>query len=40
VAELRGLAQGVYIMPAFGRYDLAADLIDRIKSVDIGRQGL
>ena len=40
VAELRGLAQGVYIMPAFGRYDLAAELIDRIKSVDISRPGL
>lgn len=40
IAELRGIAQGVYIMPAFGRYDLAAELIDRIKSVDKSSQGI
>jgi homocysteine S-methyltransferase len=26
--EIRGMAQGVYVMPAFGRYDLAASVID------------
>ncbi|MEW5988916.1 MAG: bifunctional homocysteine S-methyltransferase/methylenetetrahydrofolate reductase [Chloroflexota bacterium] len=28
VEELRTVAQGVYLMPAFGRYDLAADVLD------------
>jgi homocysteine S-methyltransferase len=28
VAEVRGVVQGVYLMPAFGRYDLVADIID------------
>jgi methionine synthase / methylenetetrahydrofolate reductase(NADPH) len=40
IAELREIAQGVYIMPAFGRYDLAAELIDRIKTVDKSSQGI
>jgi len=31
IARLKGTAQGVYIMPAFNRYDLAADVIDQIK---------
>ncbi len=26
--ELRGVVQGAYIMPPFGRYELAADVID------------
>ncbi len=26
--NIKGLAQGVYIMPAFGRYDLAASVVD------------
>ena len=30
VEELRDEVQGVYIIPAFGRYDLAADLLDTI----------
>ena len=30
VEELRADVQGVYIIPAFGRYDLAADLLDAI----------
>lgn len=28
LAELRPFTQGVYMMPAFGRYDLAADVLD------------
>lgn len=31
VQALGDLAQGVYIIPAFGRYDLAAELIERIQ---------
>jgi homocysteine S-methyltransferase len=31
LAELRPLAQGVYVMPAFGRYDLAADVLDILR---------
>ena len=30
VEELRADVQGVYIIPAFGRYDLAADLLDAV----------
>jgi len=29
-AEMRDLAQGIYIMPAFGRYDLAASVIEAL----------
>lgn len=29
LAEIRPFTQGVYLMPAFGRYDLAADVIDQ-----------
>jgi methionine synthase / methylenetetrahydrofolate reductase(NADPH) len=29
--DLRGLVQGVYLMPPFGRYDLAAEIIDGVK---------
>ncbi|MGA9277851.1 methylenetetrahydrofolate reductase, partial [Ilumatobacter sp.] len=32
VEELRDDVQGAYIIPAFGRYDLAADLLDAISS--------
>jgi methionine synthase / methylenetetrahydrofolate reductase(NADPH) len=28
LAEIRPFVQGVYLMPAFGRYDLAADVLD------------
>ncbi len=28
LAELRDLVQGVYLMPPFGRYDLAAEVLD------------
>ena len=40
VDKMRGYIQGVYIMPAFGRYDLAAELIDRIKKTDNGGSGI
>jgi homocysteine S-methyltransferase len=33
VAGVRGFARGIYIVPAFGRYDLAADVIDRVRAV-------
>jgi homocysteine S-methyltransferase len=32
VDQMRPWASGIYLMPAFHRYDLAAELIDRIKS--------
>jgi homocysteine S-methyltransferase len=32
LTELRGLVQGVYLMPPFGRYDLAAEIIERLRS--------
>ena len=31
ICRLKGVAQGVYIMPAFNRYDLAAEVIDRVQ---------
>jgi methionine synthase I (cobalamin-dependent)/5,10-methylenetetrahydrofolate reductase len=30
LAELRGLVQGIYLMPPFGRYDLAAEVLDSV----------
>ncbi len=33
VEALQGLAQGIYLMPAFHRYDLAAEVIDFVKSL-------
>ena len=30
LAELRGLIQGVYLMPPFGHYDLAAEVLDSL----------
>ncbi len=30
LGELRGLVQGAYLMPPFGRYDLAAEVLDSI----------
>lgn len=32
IAEMRPLIQGVYIMPAFSRYDLAAEIVESINS--------
>jgi homocysteine S-methyltransferase len=31
LAELREVAQGAYLMPPFGRYDMAAEILDRVK---------
>jgi homocysteine S-methyltransferase len=31
LSELRPLVQGVYVMPAFGRYDLVADVLDILR---------
>jgi homocysteine S-methyltransferase len=30
LAQVKAFAQGVYLMPAFGRYDLVADVIDSL----------
>jgi homocysteine S-methyltransferase len=32
VAQLRSWASGIYLMPQFGRYDLAADIIEAVKT--------
>src|SRR5690606_24476277 len=32
LASMRGLVQGAYITPAYGRYDLAAEVIDGIRA--------
>lgn len=32
LAELREVLQGVYLMPPFGKYDLAAEIIDRVRA--------
>ncbi len=32
IQELRGTVNGVYLMPAFSRYDLIAEVIDSISS--------
>ena len=34
--EMRPLVQGTYIMPSFGRYEMAAELVRRIRSTDVG----
>jgi homocysteine S-methyltransferase len=31
LAELRGVVQGAYLMPPFGRYDLAAEILDSVR---------
>jgi methionine synthase I (cobalamin-dependent)/5,10-methylenetetrahydrofolate reductase len=31
LAELRGVVQGAYLMPPFGRYELAAEILDGLK---------
>jgi homocysteine S-methyltransferase len=33
VESLVGVAQGIYLMPAFHRYDLAAEVIDRVMTI-------
>jgi homocysteine S-methyltransferase len=37
IESLQGAAQGVYLMPAFHRYDLAAEVIDRVRSLTVSR---
>ena len=37
VLELKSLMQGIYLMPAFGRYDLAAEVIEILKEVEPSR---
>ncbi|MEK7275752.1 MAG: methylenetetrahydrofolate reductase, partial [Chloroflexota bacterium] len=32
LAELRDVLQGVYLMPPFGKYELAAEIIDRVRA--------
>jgi homocysteine S-methyltransferase len=32
IEQVRGWAQGVYLMPAFSRYDLAAEILEAINS--------
>lgn len=32
LAELRGVVQGAYLMPPFGRYDLAAEILDSVRA--------
>jgi homocysteine S-methyltransferase len=32
LARMRGMVQGAYIVPAYGRYDLAAEVIDGIRA--------
>jgi homocysteine S-methyltransferase len=36
LAELHGLAQGVYLMPAFNRFDLVAEIIEAVRSLPPG----
>jgi len=31
--EMRNLVQGTYIMPSFGKYELAAELVRRLRAV-------
>lgn len=39
LTSLTGRAQGVYLMPAFGRYDLVANVIDVLGRAGLPRQG-
>ncbi len=34
LADLRTLADGTYVMPSFGRYEMAAELVRRIRAAD------
>ena len=34
--ELRELVQGVYMMPAFNRFDLVAEIIEEVRSATLG----
>ena len=39
VKQLKHFASGIYISPAFGRYDLVADLIEEVKEKDSNGKG-
>ncbi len=39
LAELRTLANGAYIMPSFGRYEIAAELVRRIRAAEAADAG-
>jgi homocysteine S-methyltransferase len=32
LADLRDVVQGAYLMPPFGRYDMAAEILDSVKA--------
>jgi hypothetical protein len=34
LAEMRPLVQGTYIMPSFGRYELASELVRRLRAAE------
>ena len=34
LADLRTRSDGTYLMPSFGRYEIAAELVRRIRSAD------
>ena len=34
LAEMRPLVQGTYIMPSFGRYELGAELVRRLRAAE------
>jgi homocysteine S-methyltransferase len=35
--ELRPLVQGVYLMPSFGRYEVAAEVLDVLQREPVAR---
>ena len=34
IEEIRGLADGTYLMPSFGRYEMTAELVRRIRAAE------
>ena len=32
LSELRGVVQGAYLMPPFGRYEMAAEILDSVRA--------
>ncbi len=39
IAEIRGLADGTYLMPSFGRYEMTAELVRRIRAAETAGAG-
>ena len=39
IAEIRGLAEGIYLMPSFGRYEMTAELVRRIRAAETAGAG-